>query len=49
MANLERDMKNLIGNLESHEAALKDILYHNIISLDGQYEVWEAYVKDKDT
>jgi hypothetical protein len=45
MATLERDMNTLMEN--SSPPPLKEILYRMIISLDGQYKVWEAYVKDK--
>jgi hypothetical protein len=47
MATLVRYMKSLIDNSSSHKDALKELLYHGIISLDDKYEVWEAYIKYK--
>jgi hypothetical protein len=47
MSTLAKDMKTLTDNSTSHEVALKELLYRMIITLDDQYEVWAAYVKDK--
>jgi hypothetical protein len=47
MATLVRDMKALTDNSTSHDAALEEILYQRIISLNGKYEVWVRYVNDK--
>jgi hypothetical protein len=48
MANLTRDMKLFHNNSTSHATTLEELLYHRVISIEGQHEVWEAYVRDKD-
>jgi hypothetical protein len=48
MANLKRDMKTLSNNSSSHEATLEELLYYKVISIIGQHEAWEAYMRDKD-
>jgi hemerythrin superfamily protein len=48
MANLTRDMKTLSNNSTSHATSLEELLYHRVISIEGQHEAWEAYVRDKD-
>jgi hypothetical protein len=47
MATLEKDMKTLTDNSASDEVTLEELLYRKIMSLDGQYEIWADYVKDK--
>jgi len=47
MTTMARDIKTLTKNLASQEVSLKEFLYCRIISLNDQYKVWEAYIKDK--
>jgi hypothetical protein len=49
MATLTRDMKNLIDNSTSHTTNLEELLYQIFISIESQYQVLEACVRDKDT
>jgi hypothetical protein len=48
MATLARDMKTLTDNSTSHTTILEGILYHRVISINEQYDVWDAYARDKD-
>jgi hypothetical protein len=47
MVKLTRDMKTLSNNSTSHGATLDELLYHRVISIEGQHVVWETYVRDK--
>jgi hemerythrin superfamily protein len=49
MATLTRDMKTLTDNSTSHTTSLEELLYRRVISIEGQYQVWATYVRDKDT
>jgi len=46
MASLIRDMKTLSNNTTSHATFLEEILYQIVISIGGQHQVWETYMRD---
>jgi len=48
MPNIIRDMKNISNSASSHVVASEELLYYGVISIKGQHEVWETYVRDKD-
>jgi hypothetical protein len=47
MVNLTREMKTLSNNSTSHGDTLDELLYHRVISIEGQHVVWATYVRDK--
>jgi hypothetical protein len=42
MANLIENMKTLSNNSASHATSLKEIVFHIVISIEGQHEDWET-------
>jgi hypothetical protein len=47
MENLNRDMKTLSISSVAHEVTLESLLFRIIVSISGQHEVWEAYLRIK--